>query len=168
MSFFEIGKIVNAHGIKGEVKIFPISDDPEKFEKLKSLYISSSSGEREYFIEGYKYHKQFIILKLKGIDDMNAALGFKGSLVKVSRDKGVKLNKDEYYIRDIYDISVYDEEEHFLGTVTDILFTGANDVYEITKEGEKPFLIPAIKQCILNVDIENNKMTVKLLEGLKD
>lgn len=168
MSFFEIGKIVNAHGIKGEVRIFPISDDPEKFEKIESLFISSPKGEKEYFIEGRKYHKQFVILKLQGIDDMNTAIGLKGSLLKVPYDKGVKLNKDEYYIKDIYDISVYDDEENFLGTVTDILFTGANDVYEITKEGEKPFLIPAIKQCILNVDIENNKMTVKLLEGLKD
>lgn len=166
MGFFEIGKIVNAHGIKGEVKIVSISDDPDKFDKLKEITVVKKKSEQIYKILSVKYHKQFVIAKLEGINDMNEALKLKGSSVKVPYEKGIVLEADEYYLKDIYDMQVVDESGIVLGTITDIIFTGANDVYEVSQEGKKPFLLPAIKQCILKVDIEKNQMTVKLLEGL--
>ena len=122
---------------------------------------------KEYEIENVRFHKQFVLLKLKGIDDMTAAETLKGTVVKITEDMAVPCEEDEYYIRDLYDMEVVTVEGENLGIISDVIFTGANDVYAVKNEEGKEILIPAIKDCIINVDVENNTMTVKLLEGLR-
>ena len=165
---FTVGKIVNTHGVKGEVRIIPTTEDPKRFTKLKSIYVENRKEITTYEIENVRYHKAFVLLKLKGINDMNSAELLKGSILKIDRKDSLPLKKDEYYISDLYDLEVYTEEERFLGVLTDIIATGSNDVYVIHKENrEKDLLIPAIKQVVKQVKLEENKMIVHLLEGLE-
>lgn len=107
------------------------------------------------------------IIEAKGIDDMTSAEALKGTVVKITEDMAVPCEEDEYYIRDLYDMEVVTVEGEKLGVISDVIFTGANDVYAVTPEEGKDILIPAIKECIVKVDVENNVMTVKLLEGLR-
>ena len=165
-NYFVIGKIVNTQGIKGDMRVIPTTDDVSRFEELDFVYIDKKGNIEKYDVQNIRYHKQFVLLKLKGIDDMTTAETFKNSEVKITEDMALPLDDDEYYIRDLYSMEVVTDDGEFLGTIEDIIFTGANDVYVVQKE-DSEILIPAIKQCILNVDKENNKMTVKLLEGLR-
>lgn len=165
--YFVIGKIVNTQGIKGDLRVVPTTDDISRFELLSSILVDNKKQIVKYDIENIRYHKNFIILKIKGIDDMTSAEKLKNSNIKISKQEALPLNEDEYYIRDLYDMNVVTNEGEELGKIIDIIFTGANDVYVIKNNEEKEILIPAIKQCILNVDIEKNIMTVKLLEGLR-
>ena len=167
MEYFEVGQIVNTHGIRGMVRVISHSDDPERFFKLKSVLLDDGKL-TELEIESASFHKQFILLKFKGIDDMNAALTIKGKMLKIPEVQGLKLDEYEYYLKDIYDMSVFDEDGNFIGIIADIIFTGANDVYLVRKEGEKDILLPAIKQCILDVDVKEKRMLVHIMEGLKD
>lgn len=161
-----VGIITTAHGVHGEVKVFPTTDDVRRFKKCKTLLVEHKNEIQERRVEGVKFFKQFVIMKLEGISTMDEALTYKNNTLYVRRQDAVKLNKDEYYIADLYGLKVYDEEDKYLGTVTDVLQTGANDVYEITTEDESKHLIPAIKQCVLDVDMENRKMTIHVMEGL--
>lgn len=165
-NYFVIGKIVNTQGIKGEMRVIPSTDDIERFELLDRVYVQRRNTAEEYEIQGVRYHKQFVLLKLKGIDDMTGAERLKGCEIKIPEDMALACDEDEYYIRDLYDMEVETDEGESLGVISDIIFTGANDVY-VVKGQEKEILIPAIKQCILKVDVEGKKMTVKLLEGLR-
>lgn len=166
---FTVGRIVNTHGVKGEIKVIPTTEDPKRFKKLKSIFVEGRKGMITYEIEGVRYHKDFVLLKLKGINDMDAAELLKGSILKIDRKDSLPLKKDEYYISDLFGLEVYTEEERYLGTLVDIIETGSNDVYVVNKEDrEKDLLLPAIKQVIKGVDIENKKMTVHLLEGLEE
>lgn len=166
-NYFVIGDIVNTQGIKGEMRVVPCVDDVTRFELLDKVYIDKKGIITEYEVENIRYHKQFVLLKLKGIDDMTAAERLKGSIIKITEDMAIPCDEDEYYLRDLYDMLVVTDEDEELGVITDVLFTGANDVYVVTPNKGKDILIPAIKQVVLDVDIENNKMTVKLLEGLR-
>ena len=164
--YFVVGKIVNTQGIKGDMRVVPTTDDIHRFELLEFVYIDKNGIINKYEVDNIRYHKQFVLLKIKGIDDMTAAEKFKNSEVKITKDMALPLEENEYYIGDLYSMNVITDEEEYLGTIEDIIFTGANDVY-VVRNNENEILIPAIKQCILNVDIENKKMTVKLLEGLR-
>jgi len=164
--YFVIGKIVNTQGIKGEMRVIPFTDDISRFELLEFVYIDKKGNIEKFEIENIRYHKKFVILKLKSIDDMTSAEAFKNCEVKITDDMALPLDDDEYYIRDLYSMRVVTDENEELGIIRDIIFTGANDVY-VVGDSENEILIPAIKQCILNVDIENKKMTVRLLEGLR-
>lgn len=165
---FTIGKISNTHGVKGELRVIPSTDDITRFERLKSIYVVSKDV-NEYEIETVRYHKNYILLKLKGIDNMSDAELLKNTLIKIERKDTLPLGKDEYYIKDLMDIEVMTEEGRNLGKIVDIIVTGSNDVYVIdSKETSKQMLIPAIKEVIKKVDIENRQMVVKLLEGLED
>lgn len=166
---FTIGKIVNTHGIKGELKIMPTTDEPKRFSKLKQILIDRSKLLTPYDIESVRYHKNFVLLKLKGIDDINLAEQLKGSTIKIDRKDSLPLGRDEYYISDLYGLEVYTEEERYLGKLIDIITTGSNDVYVVKNpENPKELLLPAIKQVIKKVDLENQKMIVHLLEGLEE
>jgi len=167
VSYFEIGKIVNTQGLKGEVRVMPMTDDPKRFEKLKTIEIFLKNASKTYEIETVRYHKQFVLLKFKGISDINDVEYLKNGIIKIPQEMALPLVEDEYYIRDIYGLKVVTDKGEDLGQVHDIIFTGANDVYVIRKENEKDLLIPAIKQCILNIDIESKIMTINLLEGLR-
>lgn len=163
---FTIGKIVNTHGVKGEVRVLPSTDDVKRFGKLKEVKVENRTM-TTYEIETVRYHKNFVLLKFKGIDTMNEAELLKNSLLKIDRKDALPLKKDEYYQCDLYGLRVVTDTGRDLGKLTDILMTGSNDVYVVRNE-EKEILIPAIKQCILNVDLEAGEMLVHLLEGLED
>ena len=165
---FIVGKIVNTHGVKGELRIMPSTDDPKRFSKFKKMYVERKSVE-EYEIESVRYHKNFVLIKFKGIDDMTSAELFKGALLKINREDGAPLAKDEYYISDLFGLKVYTEEERYLGEIVDVIYTGSNDVYAVRKEDRaKDLLLPAIKQVIKEVNMLERKMTVALLEGLEE
>lgn len=164
--YFVIGKIVNTQGIKGEVRLIPTTDDINRFKKLKEVYLSKNNDISPYEIETVRFHKQFVLLKFKGIDNMTDAERLKNIEVKIPKEMAIPCQKDEYYISDLYDIKVYTDEDEYLGIIEDIIFTGANDVY-VVKKDDSQILIPAIKQCILNVDIKEKTMKVHLLEGLR-
>jgi 16S rRNA processing protein RimM len=163
---FVVGKIVNTQGVHGELRLYPTPDDLTRFERLKSLTLRRDEREREYRLLGARPHKRLILVRLEGVDDMNAAEKLIGSEAIVPDELGLPLSENEYYIRDLYDMEVYSDDGKRLGVLTDILFTGANDVYAVKPDNGKDILIPAIKQCVLEVDIAGKKMTVKLLEGL--
>lgn len=168
--YVEIGKIVNTHGVKGELKILPTTDDITRFELLKSIFVTTPSELKEYLILHVRYHKNFILLQLKGIEDMTQAEKLKNATLKIPKSWALPLGEDEYYIGDLYDMQVVTEEGEILGKIKDILFTGSNDVYVVrskTNVDVKEILIPAIKECIKKVDIKNKTMTVHLLEGLR-
>lgn len=168
-NYFEIGKIVNTQGIRGDVRIIPTTDEPKRFDQLEFVYVENKTGFHQYEIERVWYHKQFVIIKFKGISSMNEGEALKNSIIKISKELALPLEEDEYYIRDLYDLDVYTEENEYLGKINDIIFTGSNDVYAVRSEtSNKDLLIPAIKQCIRKVDIEHRRMTVSLLEGLRD
>lgn len=166
---FVIGKIVNTQGIKGEVRVVPSTDDITRFELLDSVLIMRRGQLEEKEIENVRYHKQFVLLKLKGIDDMTTAEGYKNCEVQIPAEEALPCGEDEYYIRDLYGMSVYNEEGALIGALSDVLFTGANDVYVIqpVDSEKKDILLPAIKQCVLEVNVEEKKMVVKIPEGLE-
>lgn len=167
-NYIEIGRIVNTQGIRGDVRVIPTTDDPKRFELLKDIYIEHKNELKEYEIEKVWYHKQFVILKLKGISSMNDGADLKNCIIKIPKELALPLEENEYYIGDLYDLDVYTEENEYLGKIIDIIFTGSNDVYLVKKEDEKELLLPAIKQCIKNIDLENRKIVVYLMEGLRD
>lgn len=164
--YLQVGVISNTHGIRGEVKVFPTTDDSARFKKLKNVFLDTGKEYLELEIEQVKFFKQFVILKFKGYDTINDVERYKQKSLMVDREHAVKLKKNEYFIADLLGLSVYTENEQPLGTLTDVLQTGANDVYVVKMEEQKEVLIPAIRECILEVDMETRRMKVHLLEGL--
>lgn len=162
----QVGVISSTHGVRGEVKVFPTTDDINRFKKLKQVILDTGREKLILEVQGVKFFKQFAILKFKGIDNINDIEKYKGKSLFVDREHAVKLRKDEYFIADMIGLDVYTEEDTFFGVLKDVIETGANDVYVISSKEHGEVLVPAIKQCILNVDIENGKMTIHLLEGL--
>lgn len=164
----QVGAITSTHGIKGEVKVFPTTDDPNRFKVLKNVILDTDKELIELEIAGVKFFKQFIILKFKGINDINDIEKYKGKKLLVTRENAVKLEEGEYFIADLIGLNVITDEDEELGELTDVLQTGANDVYEIKMQNGKEVLVPAIKDCILDVNIEEGIMKVHLLKGLID
>lgn len=162
----QVGVISSTHGIRGEVKVFPTTDDVKRFKKLKQVILDTGREKLSLEVESVKFFKQFVILKFKGIDNINDIEKYKGKSLLVDREHAVKLRKDEYFIADMIGMDVFTENNEYFGVLKDVLETGANDVYIIEMQDKKEVLVPAIKQCILNVDIENRKMVIHLLEGL--
>lgn len=164
----QVGAITSTHGIRGEVKVFPTTDDVNRFKKLKEVVLDTGKEQITLQIQGVKFFKQFVILKFKGIDNINDIEKYKGKPLLVTRENAVKLEKDEYFIADILGSAVEDEDGNFLGTLKDVIVTGANDVYVVENEEGKELLFPAIKECVLNVDVEQAKITVHIMPGLLD
>ena len=164
----QVGAIAQTHGIRGEVKVFPMTDDVRRFQKLKEIILDTGKEKMTLEIESVKYFKKFVILKFKGFDNINDIERYKGKALYVTRENAVKLGRDEYFIADLIDLEVYDEDEHYLGVLVNVIETGANDVSEVRFEDGRVVLFPAIKQCILNIDMENRKMKVHIMDGLLD
>lgn len=162
----KVGVITSTHGIKGEVKVFPTTDDVKRFKKGISLILETGKEQLDLEVEGVKFFKQFVILKFKGIDDINQIEKYKRKELFVTREHAVKLKKDEYFIADLIGLSVIDEEGNTIGVLGDVMETGANDVYVVKMADEKEVLIPAIKQCILEVNVEEGFVKVHMMEGL--
>ena len=162
----QVGVMSSTHGVRGEVKVFPTTDDVKRFKKLKKVILDTGKEQLPLEIEGVKFFKQFVILKFRGIDNINDIEKYKGKRLLVDREHAVKLKKDEYFIADMIGMDVFTEDGELFGALKDVMETGANDVYIIEMSDGKEVLVPAIKQCILDVDIENRKMVIHLLEGL--
>lgn len=162
----EIGQIVNTYGIKGFLKVVPYTDDITRFEDLKSIYIQTKNTLKTAIIEEVKYSKNLVLLKLKGIDDINQAEIYKNCYIKIDRKDAVELPEDSYFIVDLIGLNVYTDDGKELGNIIDVYPTGANDIYVVKNEIGKQVLLPAIGDVIKNVDIENKKMIVHLIEGL--
>lgn len=165
LEYLSIGQIINTHGLRGAVKVYPLTDDISRFEKLKEVYVEENDGIVKYKVESVKFLSSTVSVKLKGIDSEEAANKLRGSYIKVDRKSAVKLPKDTYFICDLIDLEVYDEKGLLLGTVKDVLQTGSNDVYVIQSSG-KDILIPALKDIVKKIDLENKKILVEMPEGL--
>lgn len=164
----QVGIITSTHGVRGEVKVYPTTDDPRRFRRLKEVVLDTGREKLNLEIEGVKFFKQFVILKFKGLDNINDIEKYRQKSLYVTRKNAVRLQRDEYFIADLIGLKVQDEDGTELGTVKDVIETGANDVYEVEMADGRSLLLPAIKQCILNVDVENGMMRVHVLEGLLD
>ena len=162
----QVGVISSTHGVRGEVKVFPTTDDVNRFKKLKKVILDTGKEQKELEIQGVKFFKQMVILKFKGIDNINDIEKYKGKSLYVTREHAVKLKKDEYFIADLIDMRVMLEDGTEFGTLTDVMKTGANDVYCIQTEKYGEVLVPAIGECICQVDVEARKMIIHLMPGL--
>lgn len=165
---FQVGIITSSHGLRGEVKVYPTTDDLGRFRKLKQVILEKGKDVRHLEIEGVKFFKQFVILKFRGLDDISDVEHLRQAGLYVERKDAVKLKRDEFFIADLIGMRVEAEDGSALGTLKDVISTGANDVYDVTLEDGKSLLIPAIRECILEVDVVNARMKVHLLEGLLD
>ena len=164
----QVGAITSTHGVRGEVKVFPTTDDAKRFSKLKEVEMETKEGTTTLHIKGVKYFKQFVILKFAEFDSLNDVEAIKGRKLFVTRKNAVKLQKDEFFIADLIGLKVVDEQKGLEGIVNDVLQTGANDVYDITLDDGRVLLLPAIKDCVLHVDMENGIIKIHILEGVLD
>lgn len=162
----QVGVITAPHGVHGEVKVFPTTDDPRRFKKLKEVLLDTGKERIAMEIENVKFFKKFVILKFKGLDNMNDVERYRQKSLYVTRENAVRLNKDEYFIADLIGLQVRDEDGEELGVLKNVLETGANDVYVVEMKDGKELLLPAIKQCILQVEPEDGYVKVHVLEGL--
>lgn len=163
--FLQVGVISSTHGVRGEVKVFPTTDDAQRFKSLKHVILDAKRERIDLEVQSVKFFKQFVILKFKGIDNINDIEKYKGMPLLVAREDAVELEEDEYYIADLIGMKV-ETDEGEIGKLTDVIETGANEVYVVEFENLGEVLIPAIYECILDVDVENMFMKVHLLEGL--
>ena len=165
--YFEIGQIVNTYGIKGFVKVVPFTDDIKRFECLKNVYIEYKENMILATIEEVSYSKANVLIKFKEFPDINMVEKFKNCYLKIERKDAVKLPKNTYFIVDLIGLDVITEEGRLLGKIDDVFRTGSNDVYAVKDELGKQILLPAIKEVIKNVDLENKKILVNLIKGLE-
>ena len=164
--YFEIGQIVNTFGIKGFVKVNPFTDDLERFEEIDSVFVVKNKELIEMKIEEIKYHKNMVLIKFKGIEDINMAEKYKGCYIKIKRENAKKLPEDTYFIADLIGLPVYDESGKLLGKVDDIYNNKNHDIYVVKDELGKQILLPSTKEVIKQVDIDNERIVVHLIDGL--
>lgn len=163
---FQVGVITAAHGVRGEVKVFPTTDNPARFKKAQELVLDTGRERLSLKVSNVKFFKQFVILKFEGIDSINDVEKYKKCPLLVSREDAVPLGKDEYFIADMIGLSVVTEDGELFGVLEDVIETGANDVYVIASKKHGEVLVPAIKECILQVDIDTGMMKIHLMDGL--
>lgn len=164
----QVGVITSTHGVGGEVKVFPTTDDPKRFKRLKEVLLDTGKEKLPLEIEGVKFFKKMVILKFKGIDDINEVQKYRQKSLYVTREHAVRLSKDEYFIADLEGLKVLDESGAEIGVLEYVLETGANDVYEIKLKDGRDLLLPAIKQCVLEVNVEAGYLRIHILDGLLD
>lgn len=162
----KVGVITSTHGVRGEVKVFPTTDDPMRFKGLKQVMLDTGREKLPLEIERVKFFKQFVILKFKGYDNINDIEKYRKCSLLVTRENAIALGEDEYFIADMIGMETVTEEGENFGMLKDVIRTGANDVYVIESPKHGEVLIPAIKECILNVDTKNHQMQIHLMDGL--
>ncbi|WP_125153754.1 ribosome maturation factor RimM [Clostridium rectalis] len=153
--YLNVGKIVNTHGLKGEVKVYSLTDNVERFNDLHKVYIDGN----EVTILGCKFQKDRVILKIEGIDTIEEATKYKNKFIKVPRENAIKLPEGRYFISDIIGCNVFDENELYLGKVVDVIQTKNNDVYWV--KGEKELMIPVLKSIVVEININKEKIIIK-------
>ena len=163
-----VGVITSPHGVHGEVNVFPTTDDPARFKKLKKVIMESGrDGRVELNVQSVKFFKKFVIVKFKEFNTIEDVERLRGKELIIPRSDAQKLSKNEFYTADLIGMTICDEEGNELGTLKEVIQTGANDVYEMERaDGEENVLIPAIADCIKNVDIENGVITIHVMDGL--
>lgn len=164
--YLKIGVITAPHGVRGEVRVFPTTDDPGRFRLLEEVILQSGNRRETHQIGSVKFSKNMVILKLSDIDSMNDAEPYRQWELLIPREQAVPLGENEYYIADLIGMEVLTDSMERLGIITDVMQTGANDVYVVRSDAYGEVLIPAIRDCILQVAVEENRMTVHLLPGL--
>lgn len=164
--YLEIGQVVNTRGLKGEVKVNSYSEDPERFEKIKTIILKQRGKEQEYEIQKVTYNKNQVILKLKNVDTIEEAEKLRNSVILINREDLGELPEDVYYIADLIGLDVYTDENEYLGKVDDIFNTKSNDVYVIKDDLGKSKLLPGIPDVIKEISLEDGKIIVHLIEGL--
>lgn len=165
---FRVGVIASTHGLRGEVKVFPTTDDAKRFKQLRDVFLDTGQELKALEVERVRFFKNMVIVKFRGYDTIDQVEPFKGKDLLVSRGNAVELGPDENFIADLIGLEVVTDEGERLGELTDVLQTGANDVYVVKMDNGREVLLPSIKQCVLNVDLEAGKITVHLLDGLLD
>ena len=163
-----VGVISSTHGVRGEVKVYPTTDDVNRFKKLKKVVLDTGREYIDLEISGVKFFKNQVILKFKGIDNINDIEKYKGKDLLVHREDAVELDEFENYVADLIDLKVVTDDGQELGYLTEVMETGANDVYIVETEDGRELLLPAIRECILDVDLDEEVMTVHILPGLFD
>ena len=163
-----VGVITSTHGVRGEVKVFPTTDEKERFKDLKKVILDMGKEQKVLEIQSVRFFKNLVILKFKGIDNINDIEMYKGKDLLVTREDAVPLEEGEYFIADLLDLDVYSDEDEKIGILYDVMQTGANDVYVVKTEEGKEILLPAIDECILDINLEESRMTVHIMEGLLD
>jgi 16S rRNA processing protein RimM len=165
---FQVGVIASTHGLSGEVNVFPTTEDPGRFKKLKKVRLHTQKGEElDLDIVSARFFKKFVIVKFKQFGNINEVEKFRGCELTIERKDAIKLQPGEYYCADLIGLTIVDEEGKELGILTEILQTGANDVYEMTlKDSEEKVYIPAIKECIKEIDTSEGKITIHVMDGL--
>lgn len=162
----EVGQIVNTFGIKGEVKVVPFTDDIKRFDELKNVYVKTKKESKQYKVENVKYHKNMVLIKLEGINNVESAENLRNAFLEIDRKDAIPLEEGTYFIADLIGLEVYTEEGKLLGKVDDIYNTGSNDIYVVKDELGKQILLPGIKEVIKEVLLEQEKIIVHLIPGL--
>lgn len=166
--FFRVGVITSTHGVRGEVKVYPTTDDPQRFKKLKKVIMDTGKQQMDLEVQSVKFFKNMVILKFKEFDNINDVEKYKNADLLVTREHAVKLAPGEYFIADLIGLQGVSDEGEDLGELTDVIQTGANDVYVFTKMGEADLLVPKIPDCVKEIDLEKGTVLVHLLPGLRD
>lgn len=164
----QVGIITTTHGVNGEVKVFPTTDDPARFKKLKQVILDTGREKISLTVTQVRFFKNLVILKFKDYDNINDVEKWKSKGLYVTRENAVKCEEGEYFIADLVGMSVVSDEGEALGELSEVLSTGANDVYVVTKAGERDLLLPAIRECILSIDLDERVMKVHVMDGLRD
>ena len=164
--YFEIGQIVNTFGIKGFVKVNPFTDDMQRFEELHEVFVVKNKEMLKMQIEEIKYQKNVVLIKFKGIEDINMAEKYKGCYIKIKREDARKLPKDTYFIADLIGLTVYDENGNILGKVEDIYNNKVHDIYVVKDDLGKQILLPSTKEVIKQINVDENNIVVHLIDGL--
>lgn len=165
---FQVGVIASTHGLQGEVNVFPTTEDPSRFKKLKKVTLHTQRGEEiELDVVSARFFKKFVIVKFKQFNNINEVEKFRGCELTIDRKDAIKLQPGEFYCADLIGLKIVDEDDNELGTLTEILQTGANDVYEMTKkDSDEKVYIPAIKDCIRSIDMQEKKIIIHVMPGL--
>ncbi len=162
----QVGVITQTHGVHGEVRVFPTTDDPKRFTKLAQVILDNGREQKTLEIETVRFFKQYVLVKFRGYDTPEAMEPYKGARLLVKRQDAVPLQEDEYFIADLLGLTVVTDTGEELGTISDVIPTGANDVYAVDTRQYGEVLVPAIRDCILDVDLEAGRMKIHLLDGL--
>ena len=162
----KVGVITTTHGVRGEVKVYPTTDEPERFLDLEYVLLDTGKELRRLDIKNVRFFKNLVILKFDGIDNINDIEKYKGRDLWIPREEAQELDEDEYYIADLLGMKVLLEDGSEFGTLKNVMETGANDVYIVDSVEHGEVLLPAIKECILDVEVEKNVMTIHLMKGL--
>lgn len=168
MDLLEVGKIVNTHGLRGEVKVVPWTDYPKVFEDIDFVYVKKKSEYERLDVKGIKYQKNNLIVRFSQITDINMAEKYKNQVIYAEREILGELPEGVYYIADLIGLDIVTEDGEKIGTVSDVFNTGSNDIYEVKREGKKNLLLPVIDDVVLNIDVDGGKITVRMMDGLED